>query len=186
MHQRPLLFLWLFTCFTFSMLSGSADSQELDSDPSLLTIRRLFITKEFESEPVPQLRWSKKSSTYFTLDKAQKGSGVDLVRHDPATGKKEVIVPAERFIPKGAKEPLRVEGLEFSADESRLLIFTKSQKVWRRNTRGDYWLLDISEGELKKLGGQAAPSSLMFGKFSLTLANITSTFRTYNLWKSLL
>lgn len=166
MHQRPLLFLWLFTCFTFSMLSGSADSQELDSDPSLLTIRRLFITKEFESEPVPQLRWSKKSSTYFTLDKAQKGSGVDLVRHDPATGKKEVIVPAERFIPKGAKEPLRVEGLEFSADESRLLIFTKSQKVWRRNTRGDYWLLDISEGELKKLGGQAAPSSLMFGKFS--------------------
>lgn len=61
--------------------------------------------------------------------------------------------------------PLNVESFQFSEDESKLLIFTNSRRVWRRNTRGDYWVLDIEKRELKKLGGDAQPS-MMFAKFS--------------------
>ena len=39
-------------------------------------------------------------------------------------------------------------------------------KVWRDNTRGDYWVLDVATKRLRRLGGTAAPSSLMFAKFS--------------------
>ena len=49
-------------------------------------------------------------------------------------------------------------------------------KVWRDKTRGDYWVLDVSTGALKKLGGKLEParksaddqtdSGLMFAKFS--------------------
>ncbi len=39
--------------------------------------------------------------------------------------------------------------------------------MWRQNTRGDYWVLDLTSGKLRKLGGSAAkPSTLMFAKFS--------------------
>jgi putative heme-binding domain-containing protein len=130
------------------------------ADGSLLTVNRLFGTGEFATEPLPARRWSKSSATYFTLERG------DVVRHDPATAKKEVVVPAAAFIPKGAKEPLRVEAYEFSADESRLLIFTNSRRVWRRNTRGDYWVLDVKGQSLRKLGGDAAPASLMFATLS--------------------
>ena len=133
---------------------------------SLLTIDRLFGAREFETEAVPQSHWSKRSSAYFTLDKSQDGKGRDLVRNDPATGKKETLVPASAFVPKGAKEPLAIEAFEFSADESRVLIYTNSKRVWRRNTRGDYWVLEVASRELKKLGGNAAASTLMFAKLS--------------------
>jgi dipeptidyl-peptidase-4 len=38
--------------------------------------------------------------------------------------------------------------------------------VWRVNSRGDYWVLDLSNRELKKLGGDFLPSTLMFATFS--------------------
>jgi dipeptidyl-peptidase-4 len=47
-----------------------------------------------------------------------------------------------------------------------VLIFTNSKQVWRTNTRGDYWVLDLSGWTLKKLGGDGPPSTLMFAKFS--------------------
>lgn len=133
---------------------------------SLLTVDRLFGAREFEAETLPEPRWSHRASAYFTLDKATAGRGRDLVRNDAATGAKTVVVPAAAFVPKGAKEPLSVEAFTFSADESRLLIYTNSKRVWRRNTRGDYWLLDVASRELRKLGGDAAASTLMFAKLS--------------------
>jgi dipeptidyl-peptidase-4 len=130
------------------------------ADDSLLTVGRLFGTKEFDAESLPARRWSQTSPTYFTLDKSE------LVRHEPATEKSEVVVAAKAFTPKDAKEPLKVEGYEFSADESKLLLFTNSQRVWRRNTRGDYWLLDVKGQTLRKLGGDAPAASMMFATFS--------------------
>ena len=83
------------------------------------------------------------------------------------SGRESVLIPASRFVPKGATEPLDVEDYEWSADHSKLLIFTNSARVWRANTRGDFWVLDVARGKLQKLGGAAAkPSTLQFAKFS--------------------
>ena len=133
---------------------------------SLLSVGRLFGAREFDTEPLPARQWSRRSSTYFTLENATTGTGRELIRNDPATGKKEVVVPAAAFVPGGTNEPLAVDAYEFAADESRVLIYTNSRRVWRRNTRGDYWLLDVATRKLRKLGGDAAPSSLMFATFS--------------------
>ena len=78
-----------------------------------------------------------------------------------------MILPAARLVARGESAPLAVEDYEWSPDGKRLLLFTNSQKVWRENTRGDYWLIDLASGAPRKLGGRAAkPSTLMFAKFS--------------------
>src|SRR6185437_10119596 len=69
--------------------------------------------------------------------------------------------------PAGATDPISIEEFSMTGDEQKLLIFTNSERVWRSNTRGDYWVLDLKANSLKKLGGaDAKPSSLMFAKFS--------------------
>lgn len=104
---------------------------------------------------------------YTTFESATgTGGGRDLVRHDPATGTREVLVAAAELIPRGEGSPLTVEDHAWSADRSKLLIYTQSRRVWRTNSRGDYWVLDRSARELRKLGGDAAPSTLMFARFS--------------------
>lgn len=158
----------------FSVLPG----RSLAADPNPdLTLDRIFNSSDFHEEKQGNFVWSKLSGSYFALEApaepksdedtaTKKPAGRDLVRIDAASGKRDIVIPAQAFIPAEGKPPLSVEGYEFSADESKLLIYTNSQRVWRRNTRGDYWLLDVASRELKQLGGDADPATMMFAKFS--------------------
>jgi dipeptidyl-peptidase-4 len=131
-------------------------------DPGRLTLDRIFQGKEFKGEPAGTVRWRSRQTGYTTR---AAGSG-DFVRVDPATGKQETVVAARHLTPPGASAPLAVEDFAWSADESLLLIYTNGKRVWRRNTRGDYWVFDTGSHELHQLGGGAPASSLMFARFS--------------------
>ena len=60
-------------------------------DPSLLSVERIFSSKEFDLDKAPSIRWRKPGAGYVTLEPA--GGGQQLVAHDPATGRREVLVP---------------------------------------------------------------------------------------------
>src|SRR5262249_45705980 len=61
---------------------------------------------------------------------------------------------------------LDIDDYAWSPDGKQLLVFTNTKKVWRQNTRGDYYVLDVASGAQKKLGGGAPEASLMFATFS--------------------
>lgn len=110
--------------------------------------------------------WLGSGDAYLALEPSANGAGSDVVRYQTATGAREILVAADRLIPAGEKTPLAVENYRMSPDGHRVLVFTNSKTVWRQNTRGDYWVLDLTNGALRKLGGDAPISSLMFAKFS--------------------
>jgi len=110
--------------------------------------------------------WLGDGDSYLALEASATGAGSDIVRYQTATGAREILIAASRLIPAGEKTPLAIEAYRMSADGQRVLVFTNSETVWRQNTRGDYWVLDLTSGGLHKLGGDAPPSSLMFAKFS--------------------
>ena len=92
----------------------------------------------------------------------------DIVEYDTASGKRTILVSHKQLIPaKADNKPLTIDDYVWSNDAKRLLIYTESRRVWRTNSRGDYWVLDRDTNALKKIGGtEAAPSSLSFAKFS--------------------
>ncbi len=136
-------------------------------DPSRLTLERIFSTEEFEQDEFGPARWLEDGSGYTTLEESQRVSGgEDIIKYDPLTGRREVLVSAELLIPGGETEPLEIEDYLWSPDGKMLMIFTNTRKVWRDNTRGDYWILNLETGRIKKLGGRADPSTLMFATFS--------------------
>ncbi len=140
-----------------------------EGDPSVLTLDRIYNSEEFSGESF-SARWIEDGRGYLTLESSDGPSGGrNLVLHDPETGEEEVLVSAEHLVPPGESSPMKIDSYEFSKDQSLLLLYTNSKRVWRRNTRGDYWVLDRSSRELRKLGGEDAKSStLMFAKFSPT------------------
>jgi dipeptidyl-peptidase-4 len=147
-------------------LSSALHAQSPDS--SLLTVERVFGSAEFAPEPLGDVRWVPGAAAYTRIepDSATRGAAA-LVRYDAATGRREVWVPAARLVPAGDSLPLDIEDYALSPDRTRLLLFTNSRKVWRQNTRGDFWVLDLGDWRLHQLGGaEAEPSTLMFAKFS--------------------
>ena len=61
---------------------------------------------------------------------------------------------------------IKIESFLFSQNKNKILLFTKSVKVWRYNTKGDYWVYDFKTKQGKKIGKSMPDSSLMFAKFS--------------------
>jgi dipeptidyl-peptidase 4 len=122
------------------------------------------------ARPLPQLAWQNGGDSYTVIEPAAGGKGVEMAAYDSATGRRTVLVSPPQLTPTGATQPLAIESYDWSADRKKLLIFTNSKRVWRENTRGDYWVLDLGastpETRLIKLGGDAPVSSLMFATFS--------------------
>src|SRR6476646_5871289 len=133
-------------------------------DPSLLTLDSIFTYRTRSLGPV---QWQSDGSGYLALEPSPtKKDAVDIVRYDALTGERTVKVAAEKLTPTGG-EALAIDEFNFTPDEQKILIFTNTARVWRSNTRGDYWVLDLKTGTLRKLGGaDAKPSTLMFAKFS--------------------
>lgn len=112
------------------------------------------------------VRWMEDNKGYSTLEKNKEVGGKDIVKYAAASGKRSVVVSASQLIPKGKKKPILISDYHWSANNSKLLLFTNTKKVWRYNTRGDYWLLDLDTGNLVQLGKDFPRSTLMFAKFS--------------------
>ncbi|MFC1635017.1 S9 family peptidase [Planctomycetota bacterium] len=165
----------------FGIVPAFCQSHETDSNVGSLSLERIFTSKEFKVEVFGPARWLDDGSGYTTLEDSQapeeskspecceeseEEKPKDIVRHEPETGVREIIVPSTRLTLDDESLPLKIEDYFWSKDGKKLLVFTNTKRVWRRNTRGDYWVLDLSSWELRKLGGDAEPSTMMFAKFS--------------------
>ena len=138
----------------------------LAQDRSLLSLERIFSSADFRGDRFGPARWLADGSGYTTLEGSETAGGRDIVQYESESGKRQVLVSANLLIPKGKSEPLRIEDYSWSPDASYLLVFTNSQRVWRQNTRGDYWVLNLKSRVLRQMGGIAKSSTLMFAKFS--------------------
>ena len=158
------LFIFLFLVF---IIFACTSRTEEEGDPSLLTLERIYSSREFRSERFGPAHWLADQGAYTTLERSKSiKDGRDIVIYDAETGKRDILVSASRLVPQGEKKPLSLSQYDWSEDGTKLLIFTNTKRVWRRNTRGDYWVLDIANWSLSKLGGDAEASTLMFAKFS--------------------
>ncbi|WP_282160822.1 S9 family peptidase [Ulvibacterium marinum] len=151
--------LGLFLLF-FLLLAFSAPSQET------LKLEDMYTHGTYAAKGYGPVRWMKDNTGYSTLEENPEFGGNDIIRYEAKSGKRSVLVSAEKLIPPGESAPLPIRNYEWSLDNSKLLIFTNTRKVWRYHTRGNYWVLDLASGSLKQLGKSMESSSLMFAKFS--------------------
>lgn len=159
--------LSLFAVLALLAPPPALSGQTAGADPGLLTVDRIYASADFRGESFGPSRWLGDGAAYTTLEApADSGKGRDIVRYDSRTGARTVLVPASALVPQGDSVPLGVESYSWSEDLGTLLIFTNSERVWRTNTRGDYWTYERATGRLRRLGGPAQPSTLMFAKFS--------------------
>lgn len=155
------------TLFTILILFIPVIKSQTD-DKSLLTVDRIFNSRDFSGQWFGPARWIDNDKGYTTLESSKEFKGArDIIKYNPETGEREVLVDAKHLIPEGEKEPLGIADYDWSADGKKLLVYTNTARVWRRNTKGDYWVADLDTWKMQKMGGkEAKPSTLMFAKFS--------------------
>jgi len=131
-----------------------------------LSLEKLYHESEFESKDFGPAVWLADGSGYTTLEESESLDGLDIIKYTPDTGERVVVVSASSLIPKDSNQSLEIEDYSWSKDGEKLLIFTNTRRVWRYNTRGDYWVFNLITGSLQRLGKSLRATYLQFAKFS--------------------
>jgi len=120
----------------------------------------LFNLLFFLSLHAQSITWSKDGNTFYEREQGE------IVKYTLPSFTKSVIVSKANLTPAGATTPIAVRRFTFSSDNNKILINNNTKKVWRYDTRGDYWVLNLQTGKLNQIGKSRPASSLMFAKFS--------------------
>jgi dipeptidyl-peptidase-4 len=107
-----------------------------------------------------QYKWSKDGQSFLH------SQNNNIVQYTLPAMTNITVVEGKQLIPEGQSKPLTIKAFTVSPDQKQFLLYANSRRVWRAETRGDYFLYDPQSKELKKLGAGLPSSSLMFAKFS--------------------
>jgi dipeptidyl-peptidase-4 len=169
MNRIPVRFVSLVGFMILSLISlgGVARGQESPiRRPADLSIDSIFNSKDFKGETFVG-QWQSDSQGFERIKRDAETGSTSIIRVDLiAAAAEQVLVSSSMLTPADAEKPLSLDSYQWSSDKTKLLIFTNTERVWRYNTRGDYWVLDMASKSLTRIGGDASASSLMFAKFS--------------------
>lgn len=155
---------FIFICIAIGVVfSFHAGAQAVSNS---LTLEDIYSNNLYEVKGYGPVRWMKDNEGYSTIEYNRESNGREIVRYEATTGERKILVTAQQLIPAGSDTPLDIADYNWSEDNSKLLVFTNTRKVWRYNTRGDYWVLNLKNGKLIQLGKHLNEASLMFAKFS--------------------
>ena len=131
-----------------------------------LNLEEIVAGKVIETKRAGSVTWLKDGTRYSSFERNAETGGTDIVAYKAKDNAREVLIPSTALIDKTTGKPLAIRSIAWSADNEKLLIYNNTRKVWRYDTRGDYWVLDRQTGALRQLGKGMPEASLMFAKFS--------------------
>lgn len=172
----PIVSLLLTSQISMAQIMPWENRTEMDGDPfsqsehienhTQLHLKDILSGKLIQTKGIGAMNWLKDGERYSRLEPNSETGGMDVVAYRAKDNQREVIIPSSMLIDKATGKPIKIRSISWSADNSKVLIYNNTQRVWRYDTRGDYWVLSLSDGTLRQLGKGLPESSMMFAKFS--------------------
>jgi dipeptidyl-peptidase 4 len=131
-----------------------------------LSLVFVFITVTLFAQPLRGTKWAADGNSYYAIESGE------IVQYELPSFNKKTIVTKQQLTIKETGKTLAVSNFFFSNNNQKLLIFTNSKKVWRYNTQGDYWVLNLGNNSLTQLGKNKPVSSLRFAKFNADASKV--------------
>jgi dipeptidyl-peptidase 4 len=114
-----------------------------------------FTSAQFKAD---KIKWTKDGAAMYENDKGA------VLKTILKTGQQITLLPADVLKQNG--KTVALKDFEVSSNEQQILIFTNTARVWRYNTKGDYWVYDAVSKSLKQIGTGRPAQSLLYAKLS--------------------
>lgn len=139
----------------FLHFNSSAQKQDI-------TLEDIWIKGTFRAEGVYGLTSMKDGLHYTSLQGNE--NEVFIVRYEYKTGKAvDTILSADKLILEEGKEPIGLDDYKFSPDESKIMISTDFESIYRHSTKENNYIWDR---KAKKLTALSTVGKQMYAGFS--------------------
>ncbi|MFA4852126.1 MAG: S9 family peptidase [Bacteroidales bacterium] len=137
--KKLIILIFAISCFS------SANAQVPKKE---ITLEDIWTSGTFYPKTMGDVVPMKDGEHYSMLE-----NDTMISEYEYKTGKKsKTIVRTSQLVPKGQKEEgISIDEYSFSPDESKILIGTGTERIYRYSTRMDYYIWDIKTEQLTKL-----------------------------------
>lgn len=148
---------------SFCLLMGT---HSVAQNNAALDLKDVISGKLIETKGFGGITWMKDGESYSRVERNPETGGMELVAYTAKENTRKVLIPSSMLVDKATGKQLGIRSVIWSGDNTKVLIYNNTKRVWRYDTRGDYWVLSLADGALRQLGRGMPESSLMFAKFS--------------------
>ncbi len=146
-----------------ALLIGTNSTAQTNSE---LDLKQVLSGKMIETKGFGGITWMKDGESYSCVERNPQTGGMELVAYTAKNNARKVLIPSSMLMDKTTGKQLGIRSVIWSEDNTKVLIYNNTKRVWRYDTRGDYWVLSLTDGMLRQVGKGMPESSLMFAKFS--------------------
>jgi dipeptidyl-peptidase 4 len=147
-----LSFLILTSSLLFSQQQSKKD----------LSLQEIWASRTFLPETVSGVRSMEDGIHYTTLERGKDGVA-SINQYAYSTGKFiKSLVKSSDLIPDGSKTPLVIDEYDFNKGESKILLATDKEPIYRHSSKSIYYIYDLKTNKLELLSSDKQ----MFASFS--------------------
>jgi dipeptidyl-peptidase 4 len=136
MYMNRLRWTALLLCL---LLTWQVDAQEKKK----VSLEDVFKSSVFSQKSVFGINWMKDGQYYSSLQRGP--AGPKVVKINVATGKEEAVLI------DGAALGINFSSYSFNSDESKALVASDVESIYRRSSRGVFHVVDLKTGSAQKL-----------------------------------
>lgn len=162
MIKRVVVFS-LFIVLSMSVCAHLVEAQQA-SMPAL-TLEDIHASNKFASKSFHGGRWADEGPVIRFIERDSDEGHTNLMSFNLENETKSILIDGENLKAEDIEGLINIEGYTYSKDGKKALLYTDSERVWRANTKGYYYIFDVDQARLTPLSDRA-DGFQMFAKMS--------------------
>lgn len=144
----------LVLCLLFALGFVPATAQPA-ADTVELSLETLFNSSTFAGRGFQGGQWAEAGPVIRYIERDRDAGATHLMEYDLATDTRTRLIDGTELEKPDGDGLLQIQGYTYSDDRSKVLLYTDSERVWRLNTKGFYYLYDVEENTLTPIADRA-------------------------------
>ena len=143
-YVAPLLICFFCTQLTFSQPK--------------FTLEEAFLEYKFRPNTVRGIRWMNDGRFYTALESDRNTGTTEIVKYNIVNGEKVATILSSQDLKTDSEEEIKIEKYSFNSDETKILIAHQVENIYRRSTKGFFFIYDIKSKSLSPVDGSKKQS----------------------------
>lgn len=127
---------------------AEASAQQANPGHPELTLEDIHNSRTFSGQFFQGGRWAHEGPVVWYIDQDQESGASHLVSYNLETDERTRLIDGTKLQAADVDRLIRIENYAYSQDGSKVLLYTDSERVWRQNTKGYYYLYDVEQERL--------------------------------------
>ena len=157
------VFFALFLCLLTAIWAVPVSAQQ--EAKTLLTLDDIHYSSTYSVQSFTGGRWAEQGPIIWFVEYENNGNASHLMSFNLETNQREKLIDGSKLFAEDVNQTIKIENYEYSKDASKVLIYTDSERVWRQNTKGYYYLFDLASETLLPISDRTKGFQ-MFAKLS--------------------